>query len=310
MSEQLSFPGFDVYPRSLEEDIGTTTASLSGHAAMSGAILHPSIYPVDAEGWPWPLKVYTLGRFSLVRNGVPVSFGRKSPKRALDMLKAIIALGGRDISLEHLGAVLWPDSEGDAAQRLTDSNLYRLRKLLDDDKVVEVAIGRVSLRANRIWVDVWAFERTLRIIEKRMLPGATASDPAILQWLSLKVLRLYQKHFLDADQDAIWSVSMRERLRRKFIHLLIELGVFWEKESNWPMAILCYQKGLDVDDLVETFYQRLMICHQKAGRPGEGITIYRRCSHLLSVVLGIQPAPETQKIYQSLLHCRSSQKAV
>ncbi|HEX7441874.1 MAG TPA: hypothetical protein VF319_17450, partial [Caldimonas sp.] len=43
--------------------------------------------------WPWPLRVRTLGGFAVERDGVPVRFSRKAPKRLLDMLRLITALG-------------------------------------------------------------------------------------------------------------------------------------------------------------------------------------------------------------------------
>ena len=36
--------------------------------------------------WPWPLRVRTLGGFVIERDGAPVKFARKAPKRLLDVL--------------------------------------------------------------------------------------------------------------------------------------------------------------------------------------------------------------------------------
>jgi LuxR family maltose regulon positive regulatory protein len=41
-----------------------------------------------------PVTIFTLGRFSLLINGEPADFGRKAPKRPLELLKVIIAQGG------------------------------------------------------------------------------------------------------------------------------------------------------------------------------------------------------------------------
>jgi DNA-binding SARP family transcriptional activator len=81
----------------------------------------------------------------------------------------------------------------------------------------------------------------------------------------------------------------------------VELGHFWEKHGLWDNAILSYRKGIEIDDLVETFYQRLMICLIKTGRKPEAIAVYRQCRRLLSVALGLEPMDETREIYQSIL---------
>ena len=93
---------------------------------------------------------------------------------------------------------------------------------------------------------------------------------------------------------------MRERLRSKYIHCLIELGHYQERLGSWDKAILCYQKGIEVDDLVETFYQRLMVCLVETGKKPEAMAVYRQCRQILSVVLGLEPMDETQALYQSI----------
>jgi DNA-binding SARP family transcriptional activator len=97
---------------------------------------------------------------------------------------------------------------------------------------------------------------------------------------------------------------MRERLRSKFIHGLLDTGRYWEIHGFWNKAIQCYQKGLEVDDLIEVFYQRFMLCTLQTNRISEGMAVYRRCRQIFSIVLGLQPAPETESIYRSLRKAR------
>ena len=82
---------------------------------------------VDIPGWPWPLEVRMLGRFEVLRDGQPLVFSRKAPKKTLALLKAMVALGGRAVSEHRLLDALWPGEEGDAAERALDSTLLRLR---------------------------------------------------------------------------------------------------------------------------------------------------------------------------------------
>ena len=89
-------------------------------------------------------------------------------------------------------------------------------------------------------------------------------------------------------------------LHYQYIHCLIDLGRFWERQGQWNTAISCYQKGIEVDDLVETFYQRLMLCLVKMGRKPEAMAVYRQCQRILSVVLGLEPMDDTLAIYQSI----------
>jgi len=255
-----------------------------------------------------PVTIFTLGRFSLLINGEQADFGCKFPKRPLELLKAIIAQGGREISISRLTLLLWPDVDGDKATRSFDTTLHRLRKLLGDDRVLVLRGGKLSLDARYCWVDVWTFERLLGRARRLLRNAVDANQVFLLEGLTEHLLALYQDHFLARDEITNWSVSMRERLRSKFIHNLIEIGRFWEMHGYWDQAVQCYQKGIDVDDLVEVFYQRLMSCYLETHRLSEGVSIYRRCRQTLSVMLSLQPEPETESLYLALKNSRSGKQ--
>ena len=57
-----------------------------------------------------------------------------------------------------------------------------------------------------------------------------------------------------------------------------------------------YQRGLEVDDLAEEFYQRLMECCIKMGRKAEAIKVYERCRATLKAVLGVEPREAIKRI--------------
>jgi two-component SAPR family response regulator len=92
-----------------------------------------------------------------------------------------------------------------------------------------------------------------------------------------------------------------ERLRSKFLESVGRLGLYWQQAEQWEKAIECYQRGLEVDDLAEEFYQGLMDCYQHLGQKAKALSVYSRCKRTLSSTLGIEPSPKTEAIYKSLL---------
>lgn len=243
------------------------------------------------------LRIYTLGRFSIVRHGAPLPPVRKAPHRPLLLLKALIASGGRQVGIDYLSSLLWPDSEGDRAQAAFGTTLHRLRNYLGGHHHLILEDGCVTLSSESVWVDIWAFERALGGLSRKLV---NRDRHGLIDDDAREVLAAYQGHFLEREGMAHWSISTRERLRSKFIHGLLELGRYWEGLGLWDQAIRCYRKGIEVDDLVETFYQRLMLCLAESARKPEAIAVYRQCRQILSVVLGLQPMEETQAIYQSI----------
>ena len=115
----------------------------------------------DLEQWPWPVKVYTLGRFGLLVDDRPVEYGRKVQQKPLALLKAVVALGGREVSEAKLTEFLWPEADGDLAHHSFEVALSRLRKLLGNEEALVLKEGHLSLSNRHCWVDVWAFARFL-----------------------------------------------------------------------------------------------------------------------------------------------------
>ena len=246
------------------------------------------------------LRVYTLGRFTIVNDEQPLRYGRKSPGKPLQLLKALIAMGSRQVGAANLAEVLWPDKDGDLAQRSFDTTLHRLRRFLGDDRYLLMEDGNLTLNGERVWVDAWECERHMTRLRGLLSHHIDAEKAGEIDISAERVMRLYQGHFLSRELSTAWSVSMEERLRNRFIHTMLALGGFWEKQGLPARAIACYQKGIEVDDLVETFYQRLMLCFDRLGRQPEAIVSYRQCTHVLATVLGLGPTEETQRIYHSI----------
>ncbi|TKB63801.1 MAG: hypothetical protein E8D47_12690 [Nitrospira sp.] len=248
--------------------------------------LSPGTAGVHLEAWPWPIKIYTLGRFALVKDGKPVSFTGKTQKRPLDLLKALIALGGRNVNQARLIEALWPETDGDAAAASFNMALKRLRELLGHPDAVLLTERKLTVNAQLCWVDVWAFERGIALDKHDEREAG-------------HVLNLYHGPFLGDDEEA-WSLSMRERLRASFLKHVQAVGEGLEARAQWAIAIEWYQRGLRVDDLIEQFYQRLMTCQHKLGQRAEALSTYQRCKKVLGTHLGVTPSSTTEAFYRSI----------
>src|SRR3990172_11548238 len=98
--------------------------------------LLPGDAHLDLEQWPWPVRIFTLGRFEIVTAGKPVRFPRKAQQKPVLLLKALIALGGKDVAEGQITDLLWPESEGDMAHQSFATNLRRLRQLLGEERAL------------------------------------------------------------------------------------------------------------------------------------------------------------------------------
>jgi adenylate cyclase len=246
----------------------------------------------------WPLKIHTLGRFAVEVNGQPLQFSRKVQKKPLDMLRVLVAHGGMRVEASTIIEHLWPDAEGDSGKTSFDSNLHRLRKLLGVNDSLSMSEGKLSLDQSRCWIDAVALEDVVSSVERDANATEGKFDTAVS--LMKELLQLYAGHFLDSESQEAWVVAARDRLKAKFIRAVSLIGSALEARQDWEQAAALYSRALELDNLAEALYRRLMNCYIQLGEPAEALNSYRRCRDMLSIVLGINPSPETEAIRATL----------
>jgi LuxR family maltose regulon positive regulatory protein len=254
----------------------------------------------NVRNWPWRFSIFTFGQFKLQREGEAVGFSGKAQRKPMDLLRALIAFGGREVSEDRLTEALWPRIDADSAHRSFTTTLHRLRKLLGEDKALVVKEGRLSLDGRYCWVDSWALEETLTQIDQLLAQPWDRIDTGQLDELASGLLTLYQGPFMGSEPDRTWYLTAREQLRNRCLRSLAGIARYWEETDQCSKAIEYYQKALEADALAEGFYRHLMVCYQKLGCRAEAIETYHRCRKTLTTMLHVEPSPETQAVYEAL----------
>lgn len=256
--------------------------------------LVPADCATTPDAWPFTVKIYSLGRFSVHIKGKPLTFTGKAQKKPLELLKGLIALGGRDVREDKLAHALWPAAE-DALQAMA-TTLHRLRKLLGEN-IVERSEGCLTLNPQYCWVDVWTIERQMAQLEQacqashllEIIPGIE------------RIIARYGRGFLVAETDSNWAITAHDRLRSKLLrHIEIAADVLTKNQQH-DAAIGCYRKALELDPLNECLYFGLMQCYAASGRSAEALHTYQRCSTVLDYQFGVIPSPRTEALARRLL---------
>jgi two-component SAPR family response regulator len=115
-----------------------------------------------------------------------------------------------------------------------------------------------------------------------------------------KAMQIYRGHFLADDAEKPWAVSMRERLKGKFVKTMTELGERYKQEKEYKKAAVLYERALEVDDLAEELYQGLMSCHGELGRKADAGRVYKRCRKNLAAAFGVGPSEETESLFRKI----------
>src|SRR3989344_2110815 len=138
----------------------------------------PISAPALDEHRNYPLQIYTLGRFSVSRGLEPIRFTRKAQHRPLQLLKALIAFGGREVATDQLAVAMWPESEGDMAYNAFEITLHRLRRLIGIDKALVLSNGLLILANPQCLVAVRAVEQQIPAAPDRRRASMGKNRPA------------------------------------------------------------------------------------------------------------------------------------
>jgi len=246
------------------------------------------------ETWPWAIKIYSFSRFQVRVGGEPLAFKGRPPKKPLELLQAIIAFGGIDVPIDRILDALWYEADGDMAHSAFSTALNRLRKLLHDKEAIVMSNGRITLNPECCWVDCLAFEHTLT--EGDALWKRREKEAAL--GCCQQALAMYKGLFLASEHPLPWIIATRERFKNRFLAATLKMGQWLEGERRFDAAMVCYQKGLSVDNLEEALYQRLMNLQLRLEHPSEAVRTYQRCQERLAAVLKVAPSRATEALYR------------
>ena len=254
--------------------------------------------PIDAgESWPWPLKVHTLGIFSLSIRDASLESSGKAQNKPLDLVRLLASNDGQALSVASVIAALWPDSEGEAGRKVFDATLARLKKLIGSEEWIVVAGGKLAIDETQVWIDAVELARVANRVDALALPD---SSDAALQHLARSALALYRAAFLSQEPETPWLLEARERNKNRFVRTIERLGTDLERRGLVADAVRLFDRGTEIEPVAETFYRRLMLAYERQGDNAEAMRVYRRCRDMLSILLSIAPSRETRAIVERL----------
>jgi LuxR family transcriptional regulator, maltose regulon positive regulatory protein len=260
----------------------------------NGLIRRRSLLPPARRpgAWPWPLRLYVLGGFQLQVDAEPLNAGNKAPTRSLDILRVLAVSRKHTCALEDLHELLWPDADGAQAKAACEQALHRLRKLLVVPNLLVQREGKLQLSPEHVWVDLEAWERSLREALR-----STPPDARELQ----QVFEAFGGPLLHLERATAWSVAATERVRSKYIDLTLQLGRLRESTGDHAGARRIYLRAIDHYPTSAGCYEGL-IRGRLAQHDGVGaLEDYQRYQRMLLARPGSTPSPAIRALIDPLL---------
>jgi hypothetical protein len=196
--------------------------------------LPPPASAALSDRWPWPIKVYALRPFTVVIDGTPLAVEGRARLRPLALLQFLACAEGGPVAVTRVIDALWPAEDPEAARRVFDVNVARLRQLLKAPAAVEVSQSRIQLAPALVWVDTRAL-------------GDVARSAGAAAVIGSRALALYRAPLLAHDEEYGWTVAARSRSSNWFVGAIERAARGLVAEGDAPAARALVRQARLVD---------------------------------------------------------------
>jgi DNA-binding SARP family transcriptional activator/Tfp pilus assembly protein PilF len=249
-------------------------------------VMEPRLRVVRSDA---DLELLALDGNQVIYRGNAVRDFESSVARTMAFLLAQYPAG---LSRERISDMLWPDSSQSRGESLFHSTIYRLRRALDKNAIVQ-ASGVYRLSPNLEYrYDVAEFEQLARLGRAKDESGRIARISAI---------DLYRNSFLEGS-DFSWCAEVRNALQHEMIRLLTIEADHLAQHDSPEAAETLYLRVLALDELDERAHRGVMWCRAKLGDAPGALRQFRACSRVIEQDMGIAPLPDTRRMFELIHH--------
>jgi DNA-binding SARP family transcriptional activator len=250
-----------------------------------------------------PLDVQTLGHFRVWRRGdqeiTAADWGRE---KARTLLQYLITRRRVLTPKERIAFELWPDLDAERADRDFKVALNALLTALEPERRPRAESNYVQRQGTayglipvRFVVDAEAFIQHVNSAAR-----AESCDPDLAIGSYRAAADLYQGDYLPEALYDDWASAERERLLTLYLSSASRLAELLLERQEEQEAITLAEAVLARDPCWEEAYRVLMHAHHRRGNRPQAIRAYERCARTLQAELGLEPMPETLRLYRQV----------
>jgi SARP family transcriptional regulator, regulator of embCAB operon len=252
---------------------------------------------------PDRLRIYLTGTVCL-EHGRTVMDERQFPARQGRLVFAYLVRERlRPVTRDELADAIWADALPPSWEAALSALVSKLRHLLQS---LDLPAGAASIsgRSGRYqmqlpsgtWVDIEAAAQALDEAEGSLRAGAIERA-----WGAANVVVTIARRSFLPGEDGLWVELQCSKLRDLLVRGLDCLSDISVRNHEVALAIQYTNETLRLEPYREAGYQRLMRAHAMLGNRAEVHRVYERCRKLLMDEVGIDPSPELETLYRSLL---------
>jgi DNA-binding SARP family transcriptional activator/predicted ATPase len=250
---------------------------------------------------PW-LRFHFLGGCEISLPDGPVHLETAKTRALL----VYLALNPGPQPRHRLMGLLWAELPEANARRNLRRALWNLRHQLSSPALPpSILSDRETVCFNREvahWSDVAAFETACSYLA----PASPRPTPAFHRDQGRRAAELYSGEFLqgfyvgNAAAFEEWALAERERLRAMALRALQHLVAGHAARNETETALHYARRLLALEPWLEEAHAWLMRLLARSGRRAEALAQFEACKRVLAEELGVEPAQETQALYEQI----------
>ena len=244
----------------------------------------PGVFRVRAEAFGGP-RVTVDGR--------PVADLEWRSERSKELFFYLLQRG-RPLRKEEIALELWPDASPKQVNSAFHSTLYRLRRAIHPQVVVQTGGGYQVNPEFDITYDAQEFEAHAAEAER-----AEAGSVAWREGLS-RAVGLYRGPFA-ASFESDWAEDARRRYEEIYLSCMLALSSAALRRGDAGEAVTMAEAVIAVDPLNEDATYRVMEAHAQRGHLDLATRAYRHLSDAMRDELGTSPSRRLRTLYDRVI---------
>ena len=268
---------------------------------------HPDLYWATGNSASAParlrsvpqLTVHLFGRMDVWVGNHQIShdmFHRTATRQLLVMLAINV---GRELSRQTIEATLWPDSSPERASRNFYSIWSQLRRILTLPDGTCPYLTRHALGCSLEPRYVQSDAKRLSDICRDMLFGEV--NVGVWSEMFREIDRDFSDELAPSEKDNVLIAQARTEYRARLVDALVGATRRVVDEHEPQCGVWFARRALIFDETREDAYLALMAAQAASGQRTAAMETFMQMRRVLAEKLGIDPSPEAQALYETLL---------
>ncbi len=279
-------------PNDLREDINVANKSET-----------PVVVDISTLAPVTDLTVKVLGHVEIWRDpSRPFASDAWTTRRARDIFCYIATRKNRRIAKDLLVEAFWGDEDIETVEKNFHPTISHIRKALNSRQPLKQNFilfrdGAYQLNAEYSYViDTEEFVNLIAAAET----AKRENDSAALRESLESAYAIYRGEFLEGSYDD-WAEEQRHFYSEQFSRVLNGLAKLSVAEKRWADALKFASQILSTDPYREDLHRLTMKVLAAQSKPAAVKKHYDDMRDLLKKELGIEPAPETRRLFKDLM---------